>query len=274
VWAADSGRDTNREAVAEFSGTVLSAAARLTRRQSEERSRAAVADAIADGKVPWRGATPGYRRVDGRLQVHERDAAIVRQAFELRAAGTTVKDVRTFLAAHGIERTFHGVVTLLSSRVVLGEINFGKYTPNLQAHEPIVDLDLFNAVQRVKVPRGRRAKSERLLARLGVLRCESCGARMVINSRPQGDRYRCPQVGDCTAKTAISAELVEGIVWDAVKAATANVEGRASIEEHARDAEHEAARAQEEYDALIDLLDPATGHANSSSNSSASAGRS
>jgi hypothetical protein len=38
------------------------------------------------------------------------------------------------------------------------------------AHEPIVDGELFGRVQRVKIPRGRKAKSDRLLARLGVLR--------------------------------------------------------------------------------------------------------
>ena len=63
-------------------------------------------------------------------------------------------------------------------------------------HEAIVkDRGLFERVQRRTVSRGRQAKSERLLARLGVLRCGTCGSRMVINS--YSGNYRG---GDTSAK--------------------------------------------------------------------------
>ena len=45
--------------------------------------------------------------------------------------------------------------------------------------EPIVKRRVWDAVKAMRVPSGRTAKSERLLARLGVLRCASCGGRMV-----------------------------------------------------------------------------------------------
>jgi site-specific DNA recombinase len=70
---------------------------------------------------------------------------------------------------------------MLASRVYLGEIHFGTLV-NLRAHPAIVDADLWRRVQRAKVSRGRRAKSDRLLARLGVLRCGTCGARMVVGT--------------------------------------------------------------------------------------------
>ena len=50
----------------------------------------------------------------------------------------------------------------------LGEIHFGELH-NPSAHEPIIEVrGLFERVQRRTVLRGRQAKSERLLARLGV----------------------------------------------------------------------------------------------------------
>ena len=63
----------------------------------------------------------------------------------------------------------------MRSRMYLGEIHFGELH-NTHAHEAIIkDRRLFERVQRRTVSRGRHAKSERLLARLGVLRCGTCG---------------------------------------------------------------------------------------------------
>jgi len=55
-------------------------------------------------------------------------------------------------------------------RMYLGEIHFGELL-NTGAPEPIItDRGLFERVRRRAVSRGRKAKSERRLARLGVLR--------------------------------------------------------------------------------------------------------
>ena len=70
---------------------------------------------------------------------------------------------------------------------MLGELHFGA-TVNLHSHPAIVDADVA-AVQRMSSPRGRRPKSERLLARLGVLRCGTCGARMVVGTTDSGKTY-------------------------------------------------------------------------------------
>jgi site-specific DNA recombinase len=253
VWTADSGRETNEDAVSQFNGTINSAAGRMQRRQAGERSRAAVIEAVEAGRVPWPSVTPGYRRRDdGRFEPDPRTAPVVARAFRMRAEGATVAAVRASLRAGGIKLSYHGVCRLLASRVVLGEIHFGKLA-NLAAHDPIVDRDLWKRVQRVRVPRGRRAKSERILARLGVLRCESCGSRMVVGTanRSQYWIYRCPPTGDCARRVTISAELVEGIVTAKVREALADVEGRASAEQGARDAAVAVERAQADLDAAI-----------------------
>jgi hypothetical protein len=157
-----------------------------------------------------------------------------------------------FLAENGITRSYHGVGSLLASRAMLGEIHFGDLV-NLTAHPPIVEVDVWRAVQRVKVSRGRRAKSERLLARIGVLRCASCGSRMVVGTSNHSHYflYRCPPTGDCQRRVTISAELVEGIVVERVRDALADAEGRASVEHSAQDAARDLERAQADLDAAF-----------------------
>jgi site-specific DNA recombinase len=253
VLAVDVGRVTNGSAGQWLSGTMLGAVSEYQRRTAAERSAEAQARAVARGVLPWPNVPPGYLRgEDGRLQPDPETASIVADAFRMRADGATITEVRAFLAANGIQRSYHGVGSMLASRVYLGEIHFGKLE-NLSAHPAIVDAGTFRRVQGVRVSRGRRAKSDRLLARLGVLRCGSCGARMVVGTAHYGQYglYRCPPTGDCKRRVTISAELVEKIVTDRVRAALADVEGRASVEDTAREAAAELERAQEALDFAI-----------------------
>jgi DNA invertase Pin-like site-specific DNA recombinase len=253
VLALDTGQVTNGSAGQWLSGTMLGAVAEYARRTAAERSAEAQARAVARGVLPWPNVPPGYvRGEDGVLVPDPSARATVREAFEMRADGATVAEVRTFFASRGIERSYHGVTSLLASRVMLGEIHFGDLV-NLTAHEPIVDRDLWQRVQRVSTPRGRKPKSGRLLARLGVLRCASCGARMVVGSSNHGSYalYRCPPTGDCTQRVTISAEKVETLVVEKVRKALSDAEGRANIETNAREAERAHAQAQEALDAAV-----------------------
>jgi len=56
--------------------------------------------------------------------------------------------------------------------------------------------------------------------------------------------YRCPPNGDCPRRVTISAELVENIVVSRVRDALADAEGRASMQDNARQAEVALERAQ------------------------------
>lgn len=229
---------------------MLGAVSEYQRRTAKERSAEAQARAVARGVLPWPNVPPGYVRGDDGVLVPDRATRkMVAKAFRMRAGGATIAAVRAYLADHGIERSYHGVTAMLGSRVYLGQIHFGQLV-NLDAHPPIVDRKVWQAVQRVRVPRGRRAKSDRLLARLGVLRCGSCGARLVVGTANNGgwSLYRCPPNGDCKRRVTISAEVVEGIVVDAVRAALADVEGKASAETSVREAEVALERAQCELD--------------------------
>jgi hypothetical protein len=110
----------------------------------------------------------GYvRGEDGGLVVEPMAARVVVRAFKRRDLGASLVEIQAFLAENGIERALSGVSWMLRSRMYLGEIHFGELN-NTQAHEATVkDRALFERVQRRRVSRGRQAKSERLLARLG-----------------------------------------------------------------------------------------------------------
>jgi DNA invertase Pin-like site-specific DNA recombinase len=254
VLAVDVGHVTNSSAGQWLSGTMMGAVSEYFRRSAKERSAEGQARAVARGATPWARVPLGYtRRDDGTLEPNAEEVPIVQQAFEMRAAGTSISQIRDMLKSHGIARSHRGVQVMLASRIYLGEIHFGQLS-NLSAHEPTIDRGLWQRVQRMVIPRGRRPDSDRLLARLGVLRCGSCGARLGSMKLPrQGDYpiYRCPSTSDCPRHVTISATMVENIVIEKVKAALADAEGKASVERNARAAELALERAQDALDAAV-----------------------
>lgn len=257
VLAVDVGRVTEGSAGQWLSGTMLGAVSEYQRRTAKERSGEAQARAVARGVIPWPNIPPGYvRQDDGTLKVDPATVSVVQQAFEMRGDGATVGAVQEHLARHGVVRSYHGTEAFLRSRVVLGEIRFGKLH-NPDAHPAIIDADLWHRVQATVTPGGRKAKSERLLARLGVLRCGTCGARMVVGSSNHSRYpvYRCPPNGGCPKRVTISAELAEQVVSATVREALGKVEGRASVERNAREAEVERERAQAALDRAIRAFD-------------------
>jgi DNA invertase Pin-like site-specific DNA recombinase len=255
ILAVDVGQVTHGSSAQWLSGTMLGAVAEYARRVIAERTQDAKRRSVARGVPPFPNIPPGYRqRDDGRLEPHPEEGVIVADAFRLRANGATVMDVREHLRQHGIVRSFHGVQALLGSRIFLGELHFGEMV-NTASHPAIVDRDVWNAVQRARVSRGRRAKSDRLLARLGVLRCATCGGRMVIGTTKQGNKvhsfYRCSPVSDCPRRVTISAGLAEQAVIDTVRELLGGVSGTATVAEGVTDAERELQRVEQELDAAV-----------------------
>jgi hypothetical protein len=212
---------------------------------------------VARGVYPHPKVPIGYvRGENGVLVVEPAAAKVVVQAFRRRDRGASLVEIQAFLAANGIERALSGVSWMLRSRMYLGEIHFGDLH-NTHAHEPIIkDRRLFERVQRRTVSRGRQAKSERLLARLGVLRCGTCGSRMVINS--DSCSYRCGDTSSnrCRRRAAVKADRVEAIVLDAVRAysATADVHGGVSRRQQIREADEAIKRANADLDNTIRQL--------------------
>jgi site-specific DNA recombinase len=254
VLAVDVGQVTNGSAGQWLSGTMLGAVSEYFRRSIKERSSEGQARAVARGATPWARIPVGYaRREDGTLVPDPAQIPIARQVFDMRAAGESITQIRNMLKSHGIDRSHRGVQVMLANRIYLGEIHFGEMV-NLQAHEPIIDRDLWNRVQRMVIPRGPRPDSDRLLARLGVLRCGSCGARLGSMKLPKQNDYpiyRCPSTSDCARHVTISAVIAEDVVSAAVRAALADVEGRASMEAEAGEAAGQLGGAQGALDAAL-----------------------
>jgi DNA invertase Pin-like site-specific DNA recombinase len=238
-----------------LSSTMLGAVAEYHRRSTSERTADAKRRAVARGVPPFPNVPPGYRRrEDGSLEPHPEQARAVADAFRLRADGATVMQVRDHLRQHGIERSFHGTQSLLTSRIVLGELHFGDLV-NAESHPPLVDARTWAAVQKMRSPRGRRSKSERLLARLGVLRCGTCGARMVVGTTKRRSKvhsfYRCNPTSDCPQRVTISAEVAERTVADAVKELLNGMRGSASMDDGIAEAERRLDACEQELGAAV-----------------------
>jgi DNA invertase Pin-like site-specific DNA recombinase len=255
ILAVDVGQVTNGSAGQWLSGTLLGAVSEYARRVTAERTADAKRRAVERGIPPFPNIPPGYRQAkDGRLEPHPKEATVVAEAFRLRADGSTVKEVRDCLRRHGIERSYHGVQALLGSRIVLGELRFGQ-SVNADSHPAIVDTGTWQRVQRMRSPRGRRPKSERLLARLGVLRCGTCGARMVTGTTVQNGKtyafYRCSPVSDCPRRVTISADVAEQVIVDRVRELLEGVSGTATIADGAAEAEREFVSREQELEAAV-----------------------
>jgi site-specific DNA recombinase len=257
IIAVDVGRLTNGTAAKRLSSNMIGAVAEYHRGVTAERTVDAKVRAVANGVAPFPNIPHGYRRGEGedkRTELDPETFPIVAEGFRLRAKGATIREVREHLRAHGIVLSYHGVQALLGSRFYLGELHFGSLV-NLEAHPALIDAATWKRAQNQHVPRGRRPKSERLLARQGVLRCATCGARMVIGSTDQrGKRYamyRCPPISDCPQRVTISADLAEQVVEDEVRRLLQGMRGKAT-------AKSGAAEAAREYERLQAKLESAT----------------
>jgi DNA invertase Pin-like site-specific DNA recombinase len=257
MFALDHGKLTNGTAAQRLSTNMLGSVFQYFAEITGEKVAAAQGRAVARGVYPHPKIPVGYvRGENGVLVVEPAAAKVVVQAFKRRDRGASLVEIQALLAENGIKRALSGVAWMLRSRMYLGEIHFGELH-NLNAHEAIIkDRALFDRVQRRRVSRGRQAKSERLLARLGVLRCGTCGSRMVINS--DSGSYRCgdTSANRCRRRAAVKADRVEAMVLDGVRAysATADAPPRALQREQIREADEAIERANADLDDTIRQL--------------------
>ncbi len=144
--AVDVGAVTNGSAGQWLSGTLPGAVSEYQSRTTVECTREAQAAAIARRVASWPGATVGYRRdEEGRHIPDPETKPILQAAFDLRADGASIREVRDYMREHGLDLSYGAVQRLLSSRVVLGEIHFGDHKPNLKAHESVIDRETLEA---------------------------------------------------------------------------------------------------------------------------------
>jgi len=261
TYACDFGEIRFGTPAERFATTVQGAANQLTSDQAAYKAMNARRDAVARGVPPFSRLCLGYvRGSDGRVAVDPTLAPLVTKMFNMRADGATLKDCQQFLADNGVVRSYSSVKATLASKMVLGELHAGKHvTPNLESHTAIVDRVTWQRVQRAKVPRGRVPLPDgRLLGRMGLLRCGSCGRAMSSGgSRSGGKTYRtyvCGVRADCPRPVSINATLVERLVADECRRYLAGRAQSAGLDSKVREAEDRVAHAEEALDGAIGLL--------------------
>ena len=258
IALADFGNLTNGTAVQWLSGTLIGAVSEYVRRSIAERSAAGQQVALEQGRWPVR-LIPGFRQTESGIELDTDTCLAMTEAFRMRAAKppATIWQVRDHLAENGIERSYHGVSGLLRNRQAVGEVRFGDRVGSIPA---LIDIGTFERVQKIAAPRGPKAKSDRLLARLGVLRCGTCDSRMTTGTQTHQRRkyafYRCSGkrgkvVDDCTQRATISAVLVEQMVVDEVKELIAGMTGTASAKAGVAEAAAQLERTQAELSGAI-----------------------
>jgi DNA invertase Pin-like site-specific DNA recombinase len=249
LWSDKSGQMTNQTAEGRLAHNVNGDVSEYTLETAMERSWDAVELAIEQGKFAGPVVPPGYEKGADGVLVKGSPKAVqtVQRAFELRDGGATFGEVRAFLAKRGIKRSESGVRKMLASKVYVGEVHFGKHTPNLEAHDPIIARDLFDRVQGMVVPAGRKGKSKRLLARLGVVHCGTCGGRMSATvTQTDYPFYRCANE-DCERRMSAGAQLVEEWVVAELQEEAKEIEGRASEEGKVAELAAKAERSKAAY---------------------------
>ena len=270
VMTMDFGKTSNATPVSKFTGTVLAAAAELIADQAGEKTHVTKQRNIDKGIPPFPRITPAYqRREDGRLEQHETNAPIIREAIELRLKGTSWTKLTRFLNDRGLVDAEgepltvspSGVEAMFSSKLMIGEIHFGSFKPNLRAiDDPIMTRSEYRRLESAKATRGRYARSERLLARLGVLLCETCDSRMTVDNAKRGGAdgkvyayYRC---GNrlCEAQAIVACDVADEVLRDEAIRLSGEVTGRASAAAELERARLDRVAAEKALDNAIRTL--------------------
>ena len=204
---------------------VLAAVAEWERRRRGDDWEAARRNAIERG-IPNGRAPFGYRkRPDGRLEVAEAEAELVRESFRLRASGVPFSEIaRRHGWSHSTTRQ------MLANVAYVGTVRAGSHV-NEHAHPAIVERDLFEAAQASRttqpVPPGDTTRG---LLLLGIARCGGCGRTLKVVRRPRADgshvaAYYCKNAASepCVERAYVHADDLDGFIEDWFAGALTNV---------------------------------------------------
>lgn len=189
---------------------ILAVFAELERERIKERMADGKNGRAKEGK--WSGQPPtgyDYDKTSGVLQINAYEAIQVREAFELAAQrvplleivkGFHTKGYRTKTGTWRVE-SLRGI---LASRAYLGEVKHrGEWFPGL--HTPLIDLELFDAVQVILAERSRENErykpGKRYASPLGgLIWCKHCGAKYLWRSGKERSYYSCLSRCRCDPK--------------------------------------------------------------------------
>ena len=151
-------------------------------RYAKEKVRAAHVDAVADGIAPY-APVPGYAKgKDGRFVVVRKLRKIIVEAFDdARPPRVDQHDPR-YLAEHGIVRSYAGRRVDAALRDLHRQRRVRRSAQGRRPRRRSSTRTCSSACRSAGRRAGVQSKSDRLLARQGVLVCATCGARMTATN--------------------------------------------------------------------------------------------
>jgi site-specific DNA recombinase len=212
---------------------ILAVFAQLEREQIKERMQMGADARAKEGK--WHGGvTPfGYKYNGGVLEIVPEEAEIIREIFEMYAAGIGSKMIASSLNNRGISHRGYkwndtSVTRLLTNKTVIGELRrCGKWIPGNQ--NAAVSADLYDRANKILAAR-RKAVFERntrpgkaTAILTGYLFCAQCGQRYAKWISGRYSYYRCRGRTACRNKTYPIHVLDEIILGEIAKIKTGDV---------------------------------------------------
>jgi len=185
-------------------------------RRMDDFKKRKTADGVAFGPMPL-----GYRKdADGRAEVDPETAPIIRELYERRLRGESIRSLADWLRDQtGRKWTRQGVTFILANSLYhTGRVAYGEYISDHDAGA-IIPPELFHAAQRSKQP-SKQGPARHLLA--GQIYCGRCEEKMqtVLTTggmvdRPKYRYYRCVNP-DClpTPRPGARAERIEEYVME------------------------------------------------------------
>jgi site-specific DNA recombinase len=226
------------DAMGRLTLNMLMSFAEFEREMIAERTRDKIGAMRRKGK--WTGGPPpfGYRARGKRLEVDEREALTVREAFSLTLQLRQIAMVGRTLNERGLLRlmgpeqcrravhwTKDSVSRMLRNPIYVGQMTLGKERCRGE-HAALVDPETFEHVQRMLSGLGPNVRfggvNHEYVLR-GLLRCSLCGHDMIPVSTPKRSGtsyryYRCPAQGrkgaGACAAGYVSAAAIERFVVD------------------------------------------------------------
>lgn len=217
---------------------IFAAIAEMERHNIEVQTMAGRMQKARDGK--WNGgfAPYGYALVDGKLEIAEDEAEIIRIIFD-RFVHTTMgyKGVANYLFEKGYSKkvrengnldifSSHFVKSVLDNEVYMGKVHFGKrkaqkrqqeYDVFEGIHEPIVSEELWNLAHEKRQATVRRLEKvydkEHEFQLSGLVKCPLCGKGMVGNinrkKKADGTLYKTYYSYYCNNRKALTGHRCE-----------------------------------------------------------------
>ena len=268
-------RDLGGKALSYFTALVA-------QQESKRRSTASVARRAPgrEGLVNGGRRRFGFQPVkDGKLTPRPAEVEVVRSIFEMAREGKTQSGIARELNAAGYRRAEGTAWTQStvqpSCMTASGSASSSTREGTFQIMEPLIPVELFEAVQRGLHPKGPaigRRRSQRFLLSNGLLRCGSCGHAMGVWRDDRGrrlERYRCTGrlsgAAECK-QSHVPREPIDRAVLEYFTQVALDVEGTlaqltgerdrrlADLDtklEHARSVQADAERQLERLDGLL-----------------------